>query len=355
MKIAWEKLISALLILAVSFLAARYLGTIYYVLFRGFAFLLILDVLMLIRSYNGLRYNQHFTAEHLERGEEIHYSFYLVQSALTTSNLIHIEFHPFKNQEIKDLEPLHFPLRPHDKKNFSYTIQGGSRGIYRVGIKKLYMEDLLGLIQISLPRHERTFYIYPRLFRGRGYPLKQTAGGGDRVWKKGRNGEESAFSNLKEYRPGMPLRGISWKHFARYGYPVVRENESSLRPGRIIMADLRPLGGEGHREDGVLETVLTLTRRLLDDGEGVILDGFKKGEPLEITYESAFASLYKSTLTIPFDAADLPLYREPGDPVTLISALPGWDLLEESFWQTRENWQLVALLEGMEEKQAQSI
>ncbi|MDC7222272.1 MAG: DUF58 domain-containing protein [Spirochaetales bacterium] len=354
MKITWERVIPALLILSISFLAARYLGTIYYVLFRSVAFLLVLDLVMLIRSYNGLRYNQNFTSEHLVRGDEIRYNFYLVQSKISTTNLIHVEFYPFNNPEMKDLEPVCFSLRPQEKKNFSYTIQGGTRGIYVVGIKRLVMEDFLGFFKLSLPRHERTFYIFPRLFRGKNYPLKQTAGGGDRVWKKGGYGEETAFSNLKEYRPGMALRGISWKHFARYGYPVVRENESSLRPGRIIMADLRPLGGERHREDSVLEAVLTLTRRIIDNGESVILDGFDRDEPLDIAYESSFESLYKSTLNIQFDAPYLPLYREPSDAVTLISALPEWDLLEESFWQHRDNWQLVALLEGMEEKQAET-
>ncbi|MDC7219930.1 MAG: DUF58 domain-containing protein [Spirochaetales bacterium] len=349
MKIIWERLIPSLLILAVSFLAARYLGMAYYVIFRAFAVLLVLNATMFFFSYHGLRYNQQFSSEHLVRGEEIHYEFYLFQSRLTTSNIFHIEFHSFNNPELSDLEPLEFSLKSQEKRHFSYTIRGGTRGIYEVGISRIYMEDFLGLVRLSLPRHERTFYIYPRLFRGKNYPLKQTADGGDRVWKKGRGGDETAFSNLREYRPGLPLRGISWKHFARYGYPLIRENESSLRPGHILMTDLRSLDENRTQEDGVLETTLTLTRRLLDMEERVILDGFDAEGPLDVSYESAFESFYQSTLSLKFDRPYLPRYREPGEAVTLISALPEWDLLEEAFWQARENWQLVALLEGMDE------
>ncbi len=355
MRIVWDRLISALLIISLSFLAARYLGTIYYVLFRSFALLFLLDLLFLYFSYAGVRYNQHFSSEHLTRGDEIHYDFYLLQSFRTLSNLIHVEFYPFNNPELKDLEPLNFALRSREKRLFAYTIEGGTRGIYRVGIKSLIMEDFLGILLLTLPRHERTFYIYPRLFRGNGYPLEQTEGGGDQFRKNSRDDGDIAFSGLREYRPGLPLRGISWKHFARYGYPLIRENENSVQPGRILMIDRRPLEGSRPREDGVLETALTLTRRILDGGSGVILDGISYKGPLEIASESAFSSLYQSTLTLPFDAPHLPPYREAGESVTLISAMPGWDLLSESFWRVRENWQLVAVLEGMDGERKEQI
>jgi uncharacterized protein (DUF58 family) len=355
MRIIWERLIPSLLILAISLLAARYLGGEYYILFRAFLLLLTLDFILLIHSYRGLRYNQNFSSEHLVRGEEIHYRFYLLQSNLSTTNSMEVEFYPFHNPELKDLEKREFSLKSHEKQDFSYSIRGGTRGIYRVGISRLVMEDFMGFFQIPIPRHERTFYIYPRLFLGNGYPLKHTEGGGERVWKKGAEGEASAFSNLKEYRPGIPLRGISWKHFARYGFPVVRENESSLRPGRILMTDRRSLKGQRPQEDGVLETVLTLTKRIIDSGEGAILDGISSDGPLVINCQSAFDSLYQSTLLLSFDAPHLPYYREANEAVTLISALPGGDLLEEEFWQMRQKWQLVAVLEGMEEDRALSI
>ena len=355
MRISWERLIAALLILCLSFLAARYLGSTYYVLFRSFFLLFMLDLFFLYLSYIGVRHNQNFSSEHLTRGDEIHYDFYLLQSFHTLSANINVEFFPFNNPELKDLEPMSFTLKAQEKRRFSYTIRGGTRGIYRVGIKNLVMEDFLGFFRLDLPRHERTFYIYPRLFRGDGYPLEKTAGGGEQFRKSTRDEGDTAFSGLKEYRPGLSLRGISWKHFARYGFPVIRENENSVQPGRVLMVDRRSLQGERPREDGVLETALTLTRRILDGGTGVILDGISPEGPLEVTCESAFSSLYQSTLTLPFDAPHLPAYRGPGEAVTLISALPDWDLLNDAFWQIRENWQLVAVLEGMEEERKQQV
>ncbi|MBN2628731.1 MAG: DUF58 domain-containing protein [Spirochaetales bacterium] len=350
MRVVWERFIPSLLILILSFLAARYLGTIYYFLYRAFAFLFFADLILLFISLGGMRYNQHFSSEHLVRGEEIHYDFYLQQSWFTAATLIRIRFFSFRNPEMTDLVPLEFALKPHEKKKFSYTIRAGTRGIYRVGISRLEMEDFLGFFRFSLPRHERTFYIYPRLYRGEGYPLHQIARGGDNTGRNSTDRGETTFSHLREYRPGMPLRGISWKHFARYGFPLIREYENSVRPGRIIMVDRRSLGEDRPREDGVLETALTLTRRLLDGGERVILDGIAPDRPLEISCEKAFESLYQSTLSLDFDAPRLPEYRHPGEGVILISALPGWELLREPFWQQRENWQLVALLEGMSEK-----
>jgi uncharacterized protein (DUF58 family) len=355
MKVSWEKLIPSLLILVVSFLAARYLGTTYYVLFRAFATLLGLDIILYLISYAGLRYNQHFSAEHLIRGDSIHYDFYLFQALLTTANRIHIDFFPFNNPEMTDLSSLSLTLKARRRASCSYTIQGGTRGIYRVGIKNLLLEDLLGFFALNLPRYNRTFYIYPRLYRGTGYPLKEVTGGGEAILEKSRSIGDNTFSNLREYRPGLSLKTISWKHFARYGFPVIKEQENSVQPGRIIHMDRRTLGDERLREDGVLESTLALIHRILSGGEGVILKGIIPGKSLEITNEATFDSLYQATLSLAFDDPLPPNTSEASEAVTIVSALPDWDLLEESFWQGHSEWQLAAVLEGMEERKREKV
>lgn len=350
MKIYWERLIPFLFILSISFLAARYLGGAYYILFRAILFLLILDVTVYLISFSGMRYNQNFSQEHLIRGESIHYEFYLIQSLRLPSHRIHIEFFPFNNPEMTDLAPLAFNLKARHKKKFNYAIQGGTRGIYRIGIRKMHMEDVLGLFAFPLPRYNRTFYIYPRLYRGSSYPLKEIKGTGETLLEKSRSAGDSTFSNLREYRPGLSLHAISWKHFARFTFPVIREQDNTVRPGRIIAMDRRSLGDERTREDGVLETTLALIMRILSGGEAVLLRGILPGKALEITNEAALDSFYQATLSMAFDDPLPPWYEETFEPLTLVSALPDDRLLEESFWQARPEWQMAAVLEGMGEE-----
>jgi predicted transcriptional regulator len=128
-----------------------------------------------------------------------------------------------------------------------------------------------------------------------------------------------------------------------------------VQPGRIIHMDRRTLGDERLREDGVLESTLALIHRILSGGEGVILKGIIPGKSLEITNEATFDSLYQATLSLAFDDPLPPNTSEASEAVTIVSALPDWDLLEESFWQGHSEWQLAAVLEGMEERKREKV
>lgn len=68
---------------------------------------------------------------------------------------------------------------------------------------------------------------------------------------------------LREYRPGDPLRAIHWKLSSKHDSLVVREAAKSGLPQAVVTLDLY---GDGPRLDRVLGRLWTLSLALLDQG-----------------------------------------------------------------------------------------
>lgn len=80
---------------------------------------------------------------------------------------------------------------------------------------------------------------------------------GEETWERP-GGQSGGEYELREYRPGDPLRSIHWKRTAGRETPVVREWQSA----RSVPAALTfELSGDLERNDRVLDRVYTLARR----------------------------------------------------------------------------------------------
>lgn len=349
MKIYWEKLLPTLLVLVLSILSGRYLGEEYLFFFRAIIILLAGDLFLFFLGWINLRYNQHFSNEHVDRGDTLSYDFYVQQPSWMCANRIRLEFHRIRLAEGLYPEEMELFLRKTEKQGNEYTIQAQHRGIYEAGIRKITLFDFLGLWEVPLILFPRTFYIYPRIYN----PDKSAPEGLSPQGEKEsmeQAGTDQTFRSLKEYRPGMDLRGISWKHFARMGRPLIREQGVTTSNNRIILLDRRPLPRE--REDLLLENALAYINSCRGGRDPIRLAGFIPGKLLTLQSESDWQSLIKGTLTLNFDApafSDLNLSEE--DPLTLVSALPDGSLLEPEFWRSHSRWQLMALMEGMEREE----
>jgi len=345
MKIYWDKLLPTLLVLVLSLLAGRYLGGAYLFFFRAFSLLLAADFLLFILGWMTLKYNQHFSREHLNRGERIDYDFYVDQPSILAANRIRILFHRIRLEQGIYPEQLDKQLRRGKRAKEQYTIHAHHRGIYEAGIRQITLFDFLGMWEAPLIIYPRTFYVYPRIYN----PDKQAPEGLSKdgeMESQEQAGNDQTFRSLKEYRPGMELRGISWKHYARSKRPLIREQGITTSQNRLILLDRRPLPRE--REDLLLENALAYINSCRGRREAVRIAGMSSGSILTITSENDWQSLIKGSLTLKFDSqslTDIPIGED--QPVTIVSAIPDGSLLDSEFWRSHPQWQLMALLEGM--------
>lgn len=85
------------------------------------------------------------------------------------------------------------------------------------------------------------------------------------------SGESTEFIGLREYRPGDPIKHVSWTAWARTGTPVVREYQGEYYRRVAIVIDTCTRGGR--REDGFFEAAVTATAsitRYFEENEYVI-------------------------------------------------------------------------------------
>ncbi|MDA3850026.1 MAG: DUF58 domain-containing protein [Spirochaetaceae bacterium] len=346
MKIHWEKLLPLLLVIFLCLLAGRYLGGTYLMVYRFLMTLLLGNALLFCLGWIGLRYNQHFSKEHIQRGETIEYSFYLQQTQPLSSHQTRLDFLRSSLSHSFYPDSLALKLKGNKREEKNYRVQALHRGIYEAGLQQILLYDLFGLWEAPVGLFPRTFYVYPRIYGGMGVPPQGLAMEGDKE-AQGVGWDNTTFRGLKEYRPGMELRGISWKHFARQGRPLVREDGINSSPRSIILMDRRPL--EKEREDLLLENSLTYINRQRGGKDPIQLAGFLPGKFIYLQDEADWQALIRGSLTLKFDSnylVDCPV--DPMDSVTLISALSDGGLLEQDFWKNHPQWQLIALLEGME-------
>lgn len=90
-------------------------------------------------------------------------------------------------------------------------------------------------------------------------------------------GESTEFVGLREYRPGDPIRHVSWSAWARTGTPVVREFQGEYYRRVAIVLDTCTRGGA--REERHFEAAVTATAsitRYFEDNE-YIIDLFAAG------------------------------------------------------------------------------
>ena len=116
-------------------------------------------------------------------------------------------------------------LEPGQKRRVLLQSDFVNRGVYDLPAIRAEYVDYFGLTRYGKTiEHNSHVVVYPRV-----YPVASMDLSKLRVHQPGgiplaaSVGESPEFRGLRKYRHGDPIRHISWKAFARLGYPIVRE------------------------------------------------------------------------------------------------------------------------------------
>ena len=132
----------------------------------------------------------------------------------------------------------------------------------RIRIKSLRILDYLGLFYLpKKPPEPLCVEVWPDSIAPEPLPdvtkllsppLRPKAGGG-----------YAEVHELRDYRPGDPMRDVHWKLSAKTDKLIVREAQEEIRRDVILFLTLRGVGDEA---DSCLGQLLYLSRWLLDQG-----------------------------------------------------------------------------------------
>jgi uncharacterized protein (DUF58 family) len=312
-RLDFPRLLLALSMLFVLFLASAYLGGSLRSLHLFFAMFLIINFVHFAWSIRNIYHYQSFSTSSPVRGQAIDYhltlhNLSLVPGCRTRFALADLEFFTPESKAEKDLD---FFLGSDCFFKREYQLQCHFRGVYALGLSSIELTDILALVVASLPVVPETLHVLPRMLELKTCRLSSDndAGLTDQA-AEGVVEDYTRFRELEEYHPGASIKHLDWKRFAAWGRPVLRHFDSSADPGLCIYLDRRHSGPSCPRQleadDCSIEIALALglfflrhhvpVHIRLEDGFTLLEDGSSDPED----GNSAFHQFLLSTVHIRF-------------------------------------------------------
>ncbi|MDL2233771.1 DUF58 domain-containing protein [Ruminococcaceae bacterium OttesenSCG-928-L11] len=138
---------------------------------------------------------------------------------------------------------LSFNLSPNSRISFDIPLHCVYRGVYPVGMTRLEVNDLFGLLRLSFDMRALSYYrqreirIYPQLpsggaLRAQNTDSKFQGGGLHRLSEEG-----EAFSDLRRYRPGDPLKRVHRTASVRRRELYVKIYDIPMETSALIVLD----------------------------------------------------------------------------------------------------------------------
>ncbi len=237
---------------AILFLAGFYLGSFFLFLFFFFMLLPILSFLQFVATAMGLRHYQDFSTSHPVKGQEVVYRLTLTNESPFPTSHVNIRFKAIQEEFRSNMMDFSLVMKGNETCESTHGIRCPFRGVYTVGLESLEIEDMFRIFTVRLPVWYRTFYVYPRIIELRS-ALREMHGNNPASSgsSHGTIQDYTLYESLSDYRPGDPIRHISWKKFASLGQPYLKTYEKSAQPGMTLYLDTR-------RQERASERVLTM-------------------------------------------------------------------------------------------------
>ncbi len=314
------------------FLSSRYFGGIYIRLARFWFIFFAADISMLLINSLSLRYSLDFSSDHMSKGDRITYTVRIQAGSLLPVPFLTLELARIHRNEAEGERLIRFALMPRGSWVQTREVHARLRGVYTMGLSRLCLTSLSGLLSLDLSIWARNFYVYPRVIEIEGALNKHPSPGGHPEGRESGSDDEHNFLGLREYREGEGLKNISWSRFFQTGTPWMKTWSSSGGSEIHLFLDRRASGFSPLCDDTALETFLSLLRSGLTGGQKIIIHGFPGWEGRVLETEEEFHRLYRSTLLLEFSAAGLEeLDSLPRlEPVYAVTTMPDLTLLDEN-------------------------
>jgi uncharacterized protein (DUF58 family) len=157
-----------------------------------------------------------------------------------------------------------------------YRLRATRRGQFELGSPHAQQRSLLGLWWRAVSASdEQSVRVYPNFLAVARYALLATS---DRtsefgIRKMRRRGEGTEFHQLREYRPGDPLRQIDWRATSRLLRPMSRDYREEQDQQLLLLLDcgrpMRAQDGDLNHLDHALNAGLLLAHVALRQGDAV--------------------------------------------------------------------------------------
>ncbi len=165
-------------------------------------------------------------------------------------------------------------LRPGVPGELAYPVPTLQRGLLRLGPVTLSRRDPLGLAHRSAALAGPAWlWVHPRIHATQALPVGLTLDFDGRLAERAGS---TAFSSLREYRPGDDPRAVHWRSTARLGALVVRERVDTREPTVAVVVDNRANGFTADSLDEAVEFAASVIHAFRGAGRPVTLTAVRE-------------------------------------------------------------------------------
>ena len=301
----------------IFYLAGAYFGGAFTALFWLILLLPAVSIVLLGFWFFTTRYIQNFSTLRPVKGQDVQYSLTIGNESVFPLLDVEVSFRSVGPLMSSILPPYRAYVQGGEVAKKQFVIQCPYRGIYTIGLERIVLSDLLGLVKLRPRATAETFYVYPRVLElhrfTTGTDSLESASEGD---ASGGVPDYTLFNQLREYRAGESIRHMAWRKFAATGRPFLKQFDSTAMPDVRFYLDLRlgPLQGAARfeQEDAVVEILVAMVRYFLGRGTAITVNA-----PGEKVYQFSgdspelFREFYDSTIRLQFQDTISPaaMYR----------------------------------------------
>jgi len=212
---------------------------------------------------------------------------------------------------LREKTVLRFSLAEKDWVEFNLPLPCPYRGIYKVGMVRVEVSDIFGLVRLSYPLEKLAYYhrvelkVYPRIvaFSHLSSPARDAK---YLVGKVRLAQDGDTYSGLRSWQPGDAAKRVHWKQSARKKELLVRQYERPGEAGLLLAIDNATPGvtGEGALIYGDMccEAAAAIGMHSIKSGYGVaVMDGRERGGPIVASNIKEFQRISEYLALLPFE------------------------------------------------------
>ncbi len=300
--------------MALFLIAGMYSGLkVYYVVFFT-QLLIFLSVLGIsLWTVYTFRFKQELSVKSCVKGEEVHLHLEIVNEKPIPLSLIEVKVCVVSCRE--DVSFI-FSLAPYSGKTFDIPVATPYRGRYSVGMAKLKITDIFGLLSLPFDMRSQTYFrIHYRMRELIILPIARIPGTvvahiddtksfGDPYLKQAQQGD--SVSGARAYQDGDTLKRVHWKKSSQQGELFVKQYDYPERENVMILVDTSTHGLAGEDAlvyaDTVCECAASIALHSLMQNRIVyMVNSSDHGKPVECADISSFENARRHLAMLPFD------------------------------------------------------
>ncbi len=307
-------------VMATCLLAGMYTGMrVYYIVFLTQVLIIIAVIIINIWTVQTFKFKQELSNNICVKGKETTLNLEIVNEKPFPLSLIEVHIDVVSSsQDVR----LVFSLAPYTSKKFNIPVTTPYRGKYSVGMTKLKITDIFGLLSFPydmrwLPYYKmRELVVLPKAqIPGKvSTDIIDTKLFSDGYLRQAETGD--SVSGARLYHEGDSLKRVHWKKSAQQGELFVKQYEYPERERVMILVDTASYGLKGEEiliySDTICECAACIALHgLYRNHEVCLMDSAGDLKPVECASLSGFEKIQKYLAMLPFtDKADLQVTLE---------------------------------------------